>query len=147
VLLAAVCVACALGCSGRGDPSSSELPTAQIIVGNQRLTVEVAATRAHRGRGLMFRESLPEDRGMLFIFPEEHVLDFWMRNTSIPLSIAFADASGRIVHIADMQPFSDVGASSVAPARYALEVNAGWFARNGVRTGDELQNLPQVGVE
>jgi len=144
-LLAAACFA--LACSGRGEPGSSELPIAEIIVGNQRLTVEVASTRAHRGRGLMFRESLPEDRGMLFIFPEERMLEFWMRNTSIPLSIAFAEASGRIVRIADMQPFSDAGASSGAPARYALEVNAGWFARHGVQTGDEIQDLPQVGVE
>ncbi len=84
---------------------------------------------------------------MLFVFPEERVLDFWMRNTRIPLSIAFADASGRIVRIADMEPFSDAQVSSGAPARYALEVNAGWFARRGVRTGDDLRDLPQGGVE
>ena len=77
----------------------------------------------------MFREELPEDRGMLFVFPDERVLEFWMRNTEIPLSIAFADASGRIVRIADMEPLSDAPVSSGAPARYALEVNRGWFAR------------------
>jgi hypothetical protein len=136
-----------LACGARSDHPAPELPTAAILVGNHRLTVEVAATRAHRGRGLMFRKSLPDDRGMLFIFPEEQLLDFWMRNTSIPLSIAFADASGRIVRIADMQPFSDAQVSSGAPARYALEVNAGWFAQRGVRAGDDLRGLPQIGVE
>jgi uncharacterized protein len=135
-------------CGTRGDQEASELPTATIVVGNnQPLQVEIAATRAHRGRGLMFRKSLPDDRGMLFIFPEERPLDFWMRNTHIPLSIAFADASGRILRIAEMQPLSDAAVSSGAPARYALEVNSGWFARHGVQPGDDLRDLPKVPVE
>ncbi|HXK24905.1 MAG TPA: DUF192 domain-containing protein [Myxococcota bacterium] len=111
------------------------------------MTVEVAATSASRGRGLMFRSELPEDRGMLFVFPEEKVLEFWMRNTDIPLSIAFADASGRIVQIADMEPRSEALVSSGAPARYALEVNRGWYAKHGVGRGDSLGHLPSVQVE
>jgi uncharacterized membrane protein (UPF0127 family) len=125
----------------------SDLPIASIHVGNQRMTVEVAATPGSRGRGLMFRKELPEDRGMLFVFPEEKVLEFWMRNTDIPLSIAFADASGRIVRIADMEPHSEALVSSGAPARYALEVNRGWYAKHGVADGDALGHLPSVQVE
>ena len=136
-----------LACGAQGEQAGSELPTAAIHVGNQRLDVEVAATPASRGRGLMFRKELPADRGMLFVFPEERVLEFWMRNTEIPLSIAFADASGRIVRIADMEPRSEEIVSSGAPARYALEVNRGWFAAHGVSGGDTLGHLPAPKVE
>lgn len=145
----AVAVVCAglLACGARGDKAGADLPTATIHVGNHRLSVEVAATPAARGRGLMFREELPEDGGMLFVFPEEKVLEFWMRNTRIPLSIAFADGSGRIVRIADMDPLSETPVSSGAPARYALEVNRGWFDAHGVRSGDALGRLPTPRVE
>jgi uncharacterized membrane protein (UPF0127 family) len=136
----------ALACGARGD-DAGDLPTAAIHVGNHRLTVEVAATPAARARGLMFRKELPEDRGMLFVFPDERVLDFWMRNTEIPLSIAFAEASGRIVRIADMEPRSEALVSSGAPARYALEVNRGWYATHGVQSGDSLGHLPATPAE
>ena len=134
-------------CGARGDGVASDLPTASIHVGNQRMTVEVAATPASRSRGLMFRSELAEDQGMLFVFPEEKVLEFWMRNTDIPLSIAFADASGRIVRIADMEPRSEALVSSGEPARYALEVNRGWYAKHAVGSGDSLGHLPSVAVE
>src|SRR5262249_47933676 len=128
-LLAAA--ALVLACGAHGDGAASDLPTASIHVGNQRMTVEVAATPASRARGLMFRSELAEDGGMLFVSPDERVLEFWMRNTDIPLSIAFADASGHIVRIADMEPGSEALVSSGAPARYALEVNRGWYAKHG----------------
>jgi uncharacterized membrane protein (UPF0127 family) len=144
---AACCAAAALACGARNEKGGAELPTAAIHVGNHRLRVEVADTPASRGRGLMFRSELPDDRGMLFVFPEEKVLEFWMRNTEIPLSIAFADASGRIVRIADMEPRSEEIVSSVAPARYALEVKRGWFDAHGVRSGDSLGHLPAQRAE
>jgi len=125
----------------------SRLPVDWLLVGNARISVELAATRAARARGLMFRKSLPDDHGMLFLFPEATVLDFWMKDTSIPLSIAFADASGRIVRIADMEPNSLADVSSVVPARYALEMNRGWFARHGIAEGDAIRKIPQVQVE
>jgi hypothetical protein len=87
--------ACALACAP--DVPGAELPVETLVVGNVRITAEVAATREDRSRGLMHRESLPEDHGMLFIYPEEAPLAFWMRNTSLPLSIAFADGGGRRV--------------------------------------------------
>jgi hypothetical protein len=146
-VLAIACAVAALACGGRGEQPAPELPSALVHVGNHQLTVELAATAAHRGRGLMFREKLQGDRGMLFMFPDERVLDFWMRNTSIPLSIAFADASGRIVRVADLEPFSEVPVSSRELARYALEVNRGWFEARGIRSGDAIRGIPALRAE
>ena len=119
---------------------------ATIRVGNHEITVEVAADAETRRRGLMHRDSLPEDHGMLFIFPHERVLSFWMKNTPLPLSIAYADEQGRIVRIADLTPFDETGVSSRRPALYALEMNQGWFEAHGVIEGDTLRKLPQVVV-
>ena len=125
----------------------AELPIETLVVGNARITAELAATRADRAKGLMFREELPEEHGMLFLYPDEHLLRFWMKNTPRPLSIAFADAGGRIVHIADLEPFSEQIVTSRRPARYALEMNRGWFQRNGVFEGDVIARIPRIGVE
>ena len=89
----------------------------------------------------MYRDRLGEREGMLFVFDREQMLTFWMRNTPLPLSIAFIDARGVIVHITDMAPFSEAPVSSRFPARFALEVNRGAFARAGVAVGD-LVELP-----
>jgi uncharacterized membrane protein (UPF0127 family) len=139
--------ALALACGARSERADGDLATAEIIVGNAQLEVEVAATPAARSRGLMNRKSLPEERGMLFIFPDEQPLSFWMRNTTIPLSIAFASASGRIVRIADLEPLSEALVPSGAPARFALEVNRGWFERHGVSEGDAILSIPAVEVD
>jgi uncharacterized membrane protein (UPF0127 family) len=117
-----------------------------IRVGNHEISVEVAADNATRRRGLMERESMPPDHGMLFIFPHEKVLGFWMKNTPLPLSIAYADKQGTIVRIADLEPHSTDGVSSIRPALYALEMNRGWFKKNGVIEGDRLRKLPKVDV-
>lgn len=117
-----------------------------LRVGNHEITVEIVADPESRRRGLMGRESMPEGHGMLFIFPNEQVRSFWMKNTPLPLSIAYADAQGRIVRIADMEPGSTVSVPSVRPARYALEMNQGWFERKGVGVGDRLRKIPQVDV-
>ena len=130
-LLSAASVAC-----DEGHP--------RIRVGNHEISVEVAADPETRRRGLMEREGLPEDHGMLFIFPHERVLSFWMKNTPLPLSIAYADAEGRIVRIADLEPHSERGVSSGKPALYALEMERGWFERKGVLVGDSLRRLPEV---
>lgn len=138
-----------LGCGNGGDASDGEpsLSVASILVGNQRVAVEVAATPSARRRGLMYRESLPDDRGMLFIFPKEELLSFWMKDTHIPLSIAFAREDGTIVRIADLEPRSERAISSRSPARYALEMNRGWFARHGVLEGDAIRRIPRPEVE
>ncbi len=145
----AILLLASLSCGNGGDASDVRppLPVASILVGHQRVTVEVAATPSARRRGLMHRESLPDDRGMLFIFPREKLLTFWMKDTHIPLSIAFAREDGTIVRIADLEPRSERAVSSRSPARYALEMNRGWFARRGVLEGDAIRRIPRPEVE
>ena len=106
--------------------------------------VEIADDNAERAQGLMDRRSLPENTGMLFAYGNEQELSFWMRNTYIPLSIAFADAEGRIVDLQDMEPLDDEPPSYVSaePAQYALEVNQGFFEERGVEVGDKME-LPR----
>ena len=121
-----------------------ELSTVQVVVKGHDLTIELATTPEARSCGLSLRDSLPANRGMLFVYADPKILTFWMKNTRIPLSIAFIDANGRIVGIQKMNPFptTTVYASPV-PALYALEVNQGWFEENGVGVGDVLEfNLP-----
>lgn len=120
-------------------PAATPTPALRVIplqIGDHRLQVELASTNAERSQGLMFRETLPDDHGMLFIYPQQRILSFWMRNTSIPLSIAFINADKRIIDIQDMQPYDETTVQSAAPATYALEVNQGWFAARGIGVGD-----------
>lgn len=125
----------------------SKLPTATLDVGGHAATVEVAASYAARQQGLMHREALPPDGGMLFVYADEAVRGFWMKDTRIPLSIAFANRRGEIVRIADMQPFDTSRTSSLAPATYALEMNQGWFEAHGVKRGDRITGIPDVRAE
>ncbi len=112
--------------------------TARMVVGQKEITVEIADTPETRQRGLMFRESLPEDSGMLFVFPQDEVLTFWMKDTSIPLSIAYIDQNGVIMTIKNMYPFDLTPVSSDVPVRYALEMNQNFFSRNAIRVGDRV---------
>jgi len=125
----------------------SKLPTATLDVDGHAVPVEIAATAAHRSRGLMYRDSMPEDAGMLFIYKDEAIRRFWMKDTRIPLSIAFANRRGEIVRIADMKPFDESSTSSLAPAMYALEMNQGWFEANGVERGDKIGQIPALAAE
>ena len=121
-----------------------ELPTVRVAVKGHDLTIELATTPEARSCGLSLRDSLPANRGMLFVYAEPEILTFWMKNTRMPLSIAFIDTAGRIVSIQKMNPFppTTVYASPV-PALYALEVNQGWFEENGVGVGDVVEfSLP-----
>ncbi len=119
------------------------LPTIALKVGDQTLTVELAATNEQRQRGLMFRKEMPENAGMLFVFPDDRQLSFWMHNTLIPLSIAYIDSKGVILNIEDMQPMTDDTHASAGLSRYALEVNQGWFAKHGITAGAKVEfSLP-----
>ena len=111
----------------------------RLTVGGQAFDVELAVTAEQRRQGLMFREQLGEREGMLFVFEQEQAVSFWMRDTPLPLSIAFIDARGMIVHMADMEPFSEAPVPSRFPVRYALEVNQGAFERAGVAVGDVVE--------
>ncbi len=107
--------------------------------------VEIADSFIERQRGLMERTELAENAGMLFVFDREQALSFWMRNTIIPLSIAYIDRRGRIVDIQDMEPLDETSHPSAEPAQYALEVNQGFFRERGVEVGDAVE-LPQAGL-
>lgn len=111
------------------------MPT--LTVGAKSLHIEIVQNDEERMRGLMHREQLPENQGMLFVFEESRIQSFWMRNTFIALDIAFIDANGRIIDIQRMQPLDETKSyQSPAPVPYVLEVNAGWFERNGIKVGE-----------
>ena len=124
-----------------GRPNTG-LPTTRLTIGTQVVTAEIAATDETRQIGLMHRFSLPPDHGMLFVHDAPRMLSFWMRNTYIPLSIAFIDAKGRIINIEDMAPQVERTTWSAGPALYALEMKKGWFAQKGIGPGAEVKGLP-----
>jgi uncharacterized membrane protein (UPF0127 family) len=110
-----------------------------------KLRAELADTESKKERGLMFRQFLPENSGMLFIFDPPTQAAFWMKNTRIPLSIAFVDNQGRILEIRSMKPFDETPIWSVSNAvAYALEVSEGWFDRHGIRTGTRIFGIPSL---
>lgn len=110
-----------------------------LRVAGIEIRVEIADDADERQQGLMFRESLEENQGMLFVYPEQRTLGFWMKNTLIPLDIAYIDREGRIVDIQQMEPQTTETHNSAAPAMYALEMNQGWFEANGIRVGDLVE--------
>ena len=119
------------------------LRTTQIRVGPHPLRVEVAAREAELQKGLMFREKLGKNDGMLFIFPETAYHSMWMKNTLIPLSVAFVDAGGTILNILDMEPGTLDSHMSAGPSIYAIETNKGWFAERKIKAGDKVTGLPR----
>ena len=126
------------------------MPT--IKVGNKSLKVNLAITPEQQKRGLMNIQGmpptkLPENEGMLFIYRREEMISFWMKNTTIPLSIAFIDRKGIIKEIKDMEPGSMASVRPKRPAQYALEVNRGWFSKNNVKVGDKVKlDFPRVNL-
>jgi len=118
--------------------------TAQIQIENETLDVEIAETAQQLGKGLRFRETLAENAGMLFVFPKPQRLSFWMKDASIPLSIAFIQPDGKIVQIRKMQPYDETPVPSLSDAvTYALLVNQGWFERHGISAGTVIADLPR----
>lgn len=123
-------------------PARSGLPPrghAWVVFGTDTVTAEIASTAAERERGLMYRDSVPDGTGMLFVFERQEVRSFWMRNTYVPLSIAYMDASMRIVDLQRMQPEVEELYESDAPAMYALEVRQGWFREKGIGEGSQAE--------
>ena len=141
-LLAAALLLCgATPATAQNDPANTRpqtLPSVELQAGIHLIRAEVAADFATRARGLMYRDALAPNHGVIFVFEERSRQCFWMRNTRIPLSAAFIDDAGRIVNIADMQPFSDDSHCSAKPVRYVLEMEQGWFARRGLKEGSRL---------
>jgi uncharacterized membrane protein (UPF0127 family) len=115
-----------------------------LLVNDHPIMAEVAHTRAARTQGLAHRQMLPESQGMLFIFPEPVLFGMWMRNTHVPLSVAFLDEHGVIINIALMQPNTLARHYALRPAKYALELNRGWFASHGVQPGMQIEGLERA---
>jgi len=114
-----------------------------VKVGAHPLHVEVASSDPQRMQGLMYRKKLGRDDGMLFIFDDLAYQSMWMKNTLIPLSVAFIDGEGRILNILDMEPQTLDTHTSAGPAVYAIETNKGWFDDNRVKPGEKVTGLPK----
>jgi uncharacterized membrane protein (UPF0127 family) len=122
----------------------AELPVVQLATGMHLIRAEVADSMGTRMEGLMHRKSMPQGSGMVFVFEEAATHCMWMKNTLIPLSVAFIDEAGTIINIADMQPHSEQSHCATRPARYALEMNKGWFAQRGIKAGAKLRGLEKL---
>lgn len=120
------------------------MPVVELTAGFHRIEAEVAAQDRHRQVGLMNRQSMPAQRGMLFVFTQPNTHCMWMRNTYIPLSVAFLDDEGKIINIEDMAPQTEDNHCARRPARYALEMNRGWFAQRGIAPGSRLRGLERA---
>lgn len=118
------------------------LPTTRLTAGMHIITAELATTPQSRTIGMMFREKTAPNHGMLFVFEYKAQQCFWMRNTPLPLSIAFIEDDGTILQINDMAPKSETLHCSQRPVRFALEMEQGWFARKGLAVGAKLGGLP-----
>ena len=124
------------------DGPQPRLPTVELTAGMHVIQAEVAQTPSEQSAGLMHRRSMGVNEGMLFVYDTPQVRCYWMRNTLIPLTIAFADDDGTIVNLKDMQPLSEQSHCSIKPVRYALEMNQGWFKERGLKPGFKLRGAP-----
>jgi uncharacterized protein len=140
-LLAGFALAFAVTASAQTGPQP-KLKTVPLTAGMHVIQAELAITPEQQQIGMMFRRTMGANEAMLFIEETASVRCFWMRNTFIPLSIAFLADDGTIVNIADMQPQSDQSHCSAGPVRYALEMNMGWFAKRGIKAGSRIRGGP-----
>jgi len=140
--LAAIAMALPAVAGAQQAGPQAALPTTQLSAGIHIIRAEVANTEATRRDGLMFRQELPGNDGMLFVFEQPDVQCFWMRNTLLPLSIAFIADDGTIVNIEDMAPQTEDPHCAKKPVRYALEMAQGWFEQHGIKAGKKLDGLP-----
>jgi uncharacterized membrane protein (UPF0127 family) len=130
--------------AGAAAAQQPPLPMVQLGAGMHLIRAEVADRDASRAMGLMHRTALAPNSGMLFVFEQTAVHCMWMKNTPLPLSVAFIDERGAIVNIADMQPHTEVSHCAARPARFALEMAQGWFAERGIRAGTRLRGLDKL---
>ena len=126
-----------------GKPQTG-LPTIVLKAGGQSVRADIASTEVTRQTGLMYRQKMGKHEGMLFVFPDIGYHAMWMRNTLIPLSVAYLNERGLILSIHEMQALSDAAHQSAGPARFALEMNAGWFSANKVNAGDTIAGLEKA---
>lgn len=132
-------LACALFCAAQCAHAQTAL--IELTAGFHRIEAEVAADDPTRMQGLMNRKSMPANRGMLFVFPAAGQHCMWMRNTLLPLSVAFLDDEGRIINVEDMKPQTEDNHCAARPARFALEMNLGWFSGRGLKAGARIGGI------
>ncbi|MBL0143288.1 MAG: DUF192 domain-containing protein [Betaproteobacteria bacterium] len=123
--------------------AEAPLPVTHIKVAGHALRVEVVSTPGQMAKGLMFREKLGRNDGMLFTYADPGYHAMWMKNTLIALSVAFVDDEGRILNIEDMEPQTLDSHAAAGPARYSIETNKGWFAEHRIKAGDKVTGLPK----
>ena len=126
--------------SAQADP----LITYPLRIKKHEVRAEIANTEQGRLRGLMFRDKLAENSGMIFLYTRPEASAMWMKNTRIALSVAFIDTNGRILNIAEMEPYSEEAHASSGAAAYALEMNRGWFRKQGIKAGDVVEGLKDL---
>ena len=143
-LAAALLASCTLGAFATAAVAESALPAAELGFGMYRIEAEVAHTFETRQTGLMNRTAMPLHRGMVFVFPEARAHCMWMKNTPLPLSVAFVDDHGKVINIEDMQPHTTDNHCAAGQARFALEMNLGWFAERGIKAGDTLRGFDRL---
>jgi uncharacterized membrane protein (UPF0127 family) len=144
LLKSVLSVAAMLGASCAFAQQAGKFPVATLNAGMHVIKAEVATTPAQREQGLMFREKMGPNEGMLFIFEGPASVCMWMKNTLLPLSVAFMDEHGRIVNIEDMKPQTLDSHCSAKLVRYALEMNQGWFRQKGIKPGSAIDGLPAL---
>ena len=120
------------------------IPQIDLTAGMYRIEAEVVTTPEQRATGLMRRAEMPAQHGMLFVFPQEMRHCMWMKNTLLPLSVAFLDRAGRIINVEEMQPQTEDNHCAKAEARYALEMNLGWFKTRGLSRGVQIVGLDKA---
>lgn len=137
----AACLVAALLIAGPARGQPGPLPQIELSLEMRQIHAELAVTVPARMQGLMYRTSLAPNRGMLFVYERPAMECMWMKNTLIPLSVAFFDQAGRLINIERMQPQTEDSHCTQRPASYALEMEQGWFARNGIGAGAVLLGL------
>ncbi len=140
-------LAAAVGTLASPRPAAAQdraqtLPSIRLTAGIHKIDAEVARTPQQQQIGLMHRSSMPANSGMLFVFDEKAQRCFWMRNTLIPLQIAFIDDDGRIVNVEEMKALDESNHCAARPVRYALEMNTGWFDKRGLKAGSHIKGIP-----
>lgn len=143
-LLLVIAVAAFFGSTFAQAQPQPQLPTIQLSAGMHAIRAEVADNFVTRMTGLMHRQSLGANDGMLFVFEDAGIQCMWMKNTLVPLSVAYISDDGSIVNIADMKPLSEESHCAKAPVRFALEMNRGWFESRGIRPGFKLRGLEKL---
>ncbi|MGC4395889.1 DUF192 domain-containing protein [Hydrogenophaga sp. T2] len=126
------------------DAPQTQLPRVSLSAGMHLINAQVASTHTSRMVGLMHRQDMPANEGMLFVFEQPGTQCFWMKNTLLPLTAAFLADDGTIVNLVDMQPQSLDSHCSAKPVRYVLEMHQGWFAKRGLKAGARLSGPPFV---